>query len=317
MTVSVRDYTENTAALRTAAPDERVQSTSDMRTLAMLVLVASLPYTSGAQTCDELQSFPSFDTVSAMKAVFCAYDREKDGTLLPVEFTMPWTPEKAETLATPVLALSYQEAGIQKGVLVVQRQMMFEGEPATGHAQTAIVSVYVFRRTGARWSIERREDEALDIGARGVAPTPELIRIGRERYGLWFRGGNMGQGYTSEYAHLVTISGPLIAAAGQFELGEGNSGACSNDPRERNDSIHACWEWSTTMDFVRLSGRDDYMLRLTSAGTFAPDVNAPDRVAAKKSVTCYLNDAGTYTSRTDPRCASYPAVDTREIFGTP
>ena len=132
-----------------------------------------------------------------MAAVFCEYDRAKGGTLLPIEYTATWDMTRAEYLATPLLAATYVEGGIDKGVLVVQRQIIVENEVAWSHATSAVVSVYVFKRAGARWQFEKGAKEALDAGAKGNAAGAELIKLGDDRFGLWFEGGDIHQGYTN------------------------------------------------------------------------------------------------------------------------
>jgi hypothetical protein len=252
---------------------------------------------------------------SAMEAIFCAYDREKRGTLLPIEYTAPWNPQRAETLASPMLVAFYRQGGVRKGLLVVERQRMYEGEPSSGHAETAVVSVYIFRQNGAAWTIDQAAEEALDAGTNGHAPGPELIQVGPDRFGLWFVGGAMGQGYVNDYAYLVTMRETAIAEAGHFELGGNNSGACSDDPKERGDFIHPCWEWSATPDFIRTDGQNDYLLRLTFTGTHAPDITDQDKVAPRRGAVCYQSTSGGYKNVQDAKCGSYRGLDTREIFG--
>jgi hypothetical protein len=267
----------------------------------------SLPASASADRCGDLATPVIFDEHTAMQAVICEYNRDMGGTLLPPEHTAAWNLARAETLATPMLAATYRERGTRKGVLVVQRQMLYEGEPAWGHAQTAVVSVYVFSLTGKRWTIERHAEETL-------------VMTGPDRFGLWFVGGDMGQGYTFDYAYLVPLSDGPIAEAGRFELGASNSGACSDDPKERDTSIHACWSWETTAEFVRVPGRANDLLRLTAKGNESADQNDVDRITAKTDVVCYARSGGTYAAVNDPTCGGYRGVaraDSLDVGETP
>jgi hypothetical protein len=261
----------------------------------------SLPASASADRCGDLATPVIFDEHTAMQAVICEYNRDMGGTLLPPEHTAAWNLARAETLATPMLAATYRERGTRKGVLVVQRQMLYEGEPAWGHAQTAVVSVYVFSLTGKRWTIERHAEETL-------------VTTGPDRFGLWFVGGDMGQGYTFDYAYLVPLSDGPIAEAGRFELGASNSGACSDDPKERDTSIHACWSWETTAEFVRVPGRANDLLRLTAKGNESADQNDVDRITAKTDVVCYARSGGTYAAVNDPTCGGYRGVARADSF---
>jgi hypothetical protein len=261
----------------------------------------SLPASASADRCGDLATPVIFDEHTAMQAVICEYNRDMGGTLLPPEHTAAWNLARAETLATPMLAATYRERGTRKGVLVVQRQMLYEGEPAWGHAQTAVVSVYVFSLTGKRWTIERHAEETL-------------VMTGPDRFGLWFVGGDMGQGYTFDYAYLVPLSDGPIAEAGRFELGASNSGACSDDPKERDTSIDACWSWETTAEFVRVPGRANDLLRLTAKGNESADQNDVDRITAKTDVVCYARSGGTYAAVNDPTCGGYRGVARADSF---
>ena len=277
-------------------------------------LTWSLPATAAADRCDDLATPATFDAATAMLAVFCEYNGEKGGTLLPTANTASWNVSRAETLATPMLAVTYRERGTRKGVLVVQRQMLYEGEPASGHAQTAIASVYVFNHTGTRWTIERRAEQALEAGQNGNAPLPSLVRTGPDRFGLWFVGGDMGQGYTFDYAYLVPLSDGPIAEGGRFDLGASNSGACSDDPKERDDSIHACWSWTATPQFVRMPGRADDLLRLTANGNESADRDNVDKITVKTDVVCYAKSGAAYAVVNDPKCGGYRAVAAADSF---
>ena len=82
---------------------------------------------------------------------------------------------------------------------------MYKGEPSTGHAEGAVLSVY-FRHTEARWINDLSVDSALEAGAYGLAPGAELFRLGPDRDSACVEGGNIGQGYTSTHAHVLTLS---------------------------------------------------------------------------------------------------------------
>ena len=248
-----------------------------------------------------------------MAAVFCEYDRAKGGTLLPIALTKTWDTKSAEYLLTPMLAATYVEGGVEKGVLVVQRQIIVESEVATSHATTAVVSVYVFRHAGARWQFEKGTKEALDAGHNGLAPSAELIRLGDDRFGLWFEGGDIHQGYTYASAYLVTLSTARIAQAGDFDLGQGNSGTCSNDPKERVDGIHACWEYESTRQFVRVSGNPYYTIRIAYKGTENPDPTDDEQIAPKNDPVCYAFADDEYGEVEDAKCGSYPHIAEKDV----
>ena len=219
--------------------------TTHMGTLAPVLLASLLanapPAPRAADECPELQRPAPFDKASAMLAVFCAYDTEHEGILLPLEYTEDWDLDEAETVVSPILAMRYQEGAAEKAVLAVQQQALFDGEISVAHAQTATISIYVFQRSNGRWAIEKRAEEALDEGHDGEAPPVQLVKLGPERFGLWFFGFDLHQGYSSQSAFIVTLSEPRIREVVRLNLGEDNAGTCSDDPKERADGIHTCW----------------------------------------------------------------------------
>lgn len=281
-------------------------------TLALLI-ANSTAAASRADECTDLQRPATFNKATAMLAVFCAYDREHEGILLPIEHTEDWDLEAAETVVSPILAAHYREGAIEKAVLAIQHQALFDGEISNGHAQTAGISIYVFQRTDGRWSIEKRAEEALEEGQDGEAPSVQLVKLGPQRYGLWFSSGDLHQGYSSQSALIVTLSETRIREVGRFNLGEGNAGTCSDDPKERVDGIHACWSYEGTPAFIAIKGADYYTLRVTYAGTEAV---APlsNRIRQRNFAVCLTKGAGEYNETTDSKCGAYKSLPDREVF---
>jgi hypothetical protein len=94
--------------------------------VAAAALFFVIPTRAGQASCADLARPATFDEHTAMAAIFCEYDRGKSGTLLPVEHTKPWDMTRVEYLVTPMLAATYVEGGVEKGVLVAQRQIIVE-----------------------------------------------------------------------------------------------------------------------------------------------------------------------------------------------
>jgi hypothetical protein len=289
--------------------------------VATLAVLLGTHFSADTQSdrCADLKRPATFDKASAMEAVFCHYNRDHEGVLLPFEHHDGWDVEAAETLVSPLLAVTYREGQADKGVLVVQRQMIVDGEVVIAHAQTAVVSIYVLRRSDGRWQLERSEEEALDDGHSGHAPAPQLVKLGPDRHGVWFGSGDVHQGYSSESAIIVTLGEPTIREVGRFNLGESNAGTCSTDRREWVNGIHACWNYSGNAEFIASGGADYYTLRITYTGTEAV---APlsNRIRKKQEAVCLVKSASDYEEIADSRCAGYTPLADREVFlgdGTP
>jgi hypothetical protein len=285
------------------------------RWIAWTVVVSvalAAPARAMADRCADVAKPATFDKDTAMAAIFCEYDRAKGGTLLPVQHTRTWNLAKAETLATPLLASTYREGGIEKGVLIVQRQMLDESEVVDSHATAAVVSIYIFKRAGARWEFEKGSKEALEAGANGHAPFPEIIRIGDDKFAAWFEGGDIHQGYSNNSAYLVSLT-DSIAPIGEFDLGQDNAGSCSDNAKERDESIHACWSYEGKRELLRIKGKDHFTIRIAYSGSETADDEHPNRIVPKNRPVCYAFAGDGYTETTDRSCASAPALAEADV----
>lgn len=276
-------------------------------------LVSPAPAADAGDRCADLAKPTTFDKQTAMAAIFCDYNGEKGGTLLPVEHTKSWNLSRAESLATPMLVSTYVEAGVERAVLVVQRQSIFESDIVSSHATSAVVSVYVFKHTAGRWQFEKGAKEALDAGANGMAPSVELVKLGDTKFGLWFEGGDIHQGYTNAYAYIVTLSTPKIAEVAHLDMGQGNPGACEDDPKKAFDGSHKCWDYEGRRDLVRVKGQDYFTLRIAYKGTENPDPNDDAQIAPKNDPVCYDFLDGEYAEMDDPACTGYKPLADKDI----
>ena len=297
---------------RSAPPDTSDMGIVSPVTLALLLANVS-HVTSHPDQCTDLQRPATFDKASAMLAVFCAYDREHAGTLLPVELTEDWAMDEADTVASPIIAITYREGAAEKAVLAVQLQAVFDGEVSNSHAQTALISIYVFERRGGRWAIEKSAEEAFDEGHNGEAPGVQLVRLGPERFGLWFSIGDVHQGYLSESAMIVTLSETRIREVARLDLGGANAGTCSDNPKERGNGIYACWAYEATPAFIATRGTEYYTLRITYAGTDEIESNS-NRVRKRNEAVCLTKGAGEYNETTDAKCGTYKPIPDADTF---
>jgi hypothetical protein len=101
---------------------------------------------------------------------------------------------------------------------------------------------------------------------------------------------------------LVALSTARVAKAGEFDMGQGNSGSCSDDPKERVDSIHECWEYDGTRQFVRVKG-SPYYTHPTS----------DEEIAPKNDPVCYVFADDEYGEVDDAKCGSYPSLAERNV----
>lgn len=216
---------------------------------------------------------------------------------------------------TPTLAATYKEGNVQRGVLVLQRQMLEStGEPLSSHAQPATISVYIFKFDGTNWVYEKGKKNVLEAGSWGNAPGGSLAKIGSEKYGLYFNTGWGGQGYHSSGAFIININDKNFIEAGNFNLSEDNSGTCSDDPKEQDGSIVACWGYKGETEFISKPDAVYYMLRISYDGTEFKNINGRDKIVRKNKPICYTYTGNKYVVNKDHNCASYTALDMKEIF---
>lgn len=286
----------------------------NIATLGLVLLMVTPVAVAGR--CEDKAKPKQFNKDTAMEAIFCEYNREHGGTLIPLKNTANWDAKNSETLATPILAATYKEGNVQKGVLALQRQMLEStGESVMSHGQQAIISVYVFKFDGTSWVFEKGKMNATEAGTHGHAPGGRLAKIGPEKYGLIFEGGWTGQGYDISYAFIINLSEQTILDAGNFDTGQSNSGTCADDPKERDTMVGACWDYEGRPEFIAIQESPYYMLRIAYHGTESKDINDRDKITPKNDPICYTFTGSKYADTKDRNCANYKALDASEIFG--
>ncbi|MFZ6677341.1 hypothetical protein [Undibacterium sp. Tian12W] len=240
-----------------------------------------------------------FNADTAMLAIFGTYNEKQHGVLLPEKNTASWDIGQADTLATALLADTYTEAGKKKAVLVVQRQQVLGGVVEESHATAPVVSVYVFAYNGKQWLFEKGKKEVAAYGANGMAPMASLIRLGQDKFGLLFEGGDMHQGYTNDYAFIVSLSDVKPVIALELNMGESNNGACTDDVEEQGPLMQACWENTGKLSFLQNATDEYYTVKLSTTGN-KPEGDKPPS-AARQQDTYFVHTATTYKASKDQR----------------
>ena len=285
----------------------------NIATLGFVMLMLSPVALAGK--CEDKAKPKLFTKDTGMEAIFCEYNREHGGTLIPLINTAKWDAMNSDTLVTPTLAATYKVGNMQKGVLVLQRQMLERnGEPVSSHGQTAIISVYVFNFDGTSWVFEKGKLNVTEAGSWGEAGGGSLAKIGPDKYGLFFNSAGSGQGYDESGAFIIDLSEKNFLVAGSFTFSESNSGTCSDDPKEQEDSIVACWSYDGKPEFISMQDSPHYMLRISYGGTEI-NTNSRDEIVPKNRPICYTFAGNQYVVTKDRNCANYKALDVSVIFG--
>jgi len=263
----------------------------------ILLIVASLVMSRAyADECGALAEPIKFNKVSAMRALFCYYNEKEGGTLVPANKTINWNMKSAKELITPVLTATYDEAGLSKGVIVVQRQTILNGEIEMAHAVAAITSVYVFQKEGSKWKFEKGRKNAANYGAHGSAPNGKLVRIGKDKYGVLFEGGDVHQGYTNDYAFIITLSEKRPYIIADFETGNGY-----------ND-----WSYEGKINFVEDEDSDYFAIRVVYTGTKRDYEGAPLQTINR--VDYYSIPGPIFTKNEDGKLVHAKLVDSDLVY---
>lgn len=253
-----------------------------------------------------------FDKDSAMLAVFGEYNPEKQATLIPKRLTDQWDMTQAEELATPLMLTTYAEGGQRKGVLVVQRQMILDGEVVDSHSQPATISVYIFHQQGRRWYYEKGNKQVVDVGSYGQAPEGRFIKLGDDNYGILFHGGYANMGYITEFALIVGLSDASIKELGSFDMGEENSGTCDDQEEASETSdLPECWSYRGELSFLREAGEEDYIVQVSYQGTGNQD--GQEGVVDVSREEYYLKRGDSYTRIDAKRAANGQPVAESEL----
>jgi hypothetical protein len=268
------------------------------RTL-LLALTATLPALARADRCAELAKPRTFDAASAMRAIFCEYDAEHEGTLIPVKRTRRWQIADASELVTPLVVRTFVEGGVTKGLLAAERRVVENGKPDDWPEREASISVYVFRKDGEVFAFERGKREVTQGGTFGRTTGVEFARLGQDRYGLWVSASSMFQGSVYGASWVVSLSddGFPTLITQQTNVDE----RCPDEPAE--EDAPPCRSWTASMEMLAAPGEHWDLLRVSFTGT-----------PAKGGTICYLHEDGKYVDAEMPDCAARAARPHDEVF---
>ncbi|PXX40364.1 hypothetical protein [Undibacterium pigrum] len=249
-----------------------------------------------------------FNADTAMLAIFGTYNDKQQGVLLPEKNTAQWNMKEADTLATALLVATYTEAGKKKAVLAIQRQQILDGVVEQSHATGAMISVYIFAYNGKQWVFEKGKKEVVESGAHGEAPGGSLIRLGQDKYGLLFAGGDVHQGFTNDYAFIISLSEPKPVKLLDLSMGESNSGTCTDVVEEQEGMMQACWESVSKLSFLQNGTDEYYALKLSTTSNKPAD--GSKQVLEKKWDEYFVRTATGYkASKAQSLKAAKPVAD--------
>ena len=156
----------------------------------------------------------------------------------------------------------YTENGIQKYIILTQT---VESEDATCHACAPIVGGAVFARYDNRWILESENKYIAVMGNWGWMVLPDgvstetfppdssvdLIKIGPDKHGIYYKGSDFNRGTIFEYIHLIvpyknTIIDSLDIV---LEIPEGSYDCEDNQFAENDLGIHLVHKTNEASDY--------------------------------------------------------------------
>jgi len=127
------------------------------------------------------------------------------------------------------------------------------------------IGVATFTSTEEGWRLDALNRYAGDVGSWGKAPEPEIVKMGRERYGIVFQTMYVGQGNTHVAETYFLEAGDSVDEVLFIETHWDNSGNCGL----REDETDRCEEFDSTLEFV--PGKNAEVFDLKVIGTAKHD----------------------------------------------
>jgi hypothetical protein len=122
----------------------------------------------------------------------------------------------------------------------------------TSNADSGKVDAVTYHEEAGQWKVDAKSRELFRTGSFGVAAPltkDDLAKVEHHLLkpgatGLFLPGGSSGQGYSTAYFDVISLSGGAIEYLGQVEIGGENSGACDSTVK---DGPGACYSWTGTV----------------------------------------------------------------------
>ena len=96
-----------------------------------------------------------------------------------------------------------------------------------------------------QWKVETNHQYVQKMGTFGVAPQPQLIKIGKDNYGLFFEDGYTGMGVTSSQVSIIAkVNGEYKVVLVDDDFYQDNEGTCGKD-------VHIeCYKYSSKIKYA-------------------------------------------------------------------
>jgi len=127
-----------------------------------------------------------------------------------------------------------------------------------GHVSGATLRGAVLVKQGMTWQVESATADLGELGSWGQPPEAQLIKIGPDQYGVFFKSNGTGQGVSTENTSLVTAVGTKLKEVFSLETSENNGGVCESAD---------CYDYETKLEFVPGRNPDYFDINAVTKGS--------------------------------------------------
>ncbi len=200
-------------------------------------------------------------------------------------------------LVSVILSQPFKEGAIEKHMLITQAPALENGRVLDCHACGALVSGAVFVKVGNKWKIEVESPYIPIDGSWGKAPEPQLIQIGRAKYGVLFESERGNQGYNSKSVFLIAEINKELKDIFDLITGADTRGsrACDETGNPEKDSP-VCYDYDIKLDFIKGKNPDYYDIRATGSGVEGDEEKS---LFSRKKTSFYKYFNGKYINDED------------------
>ncbi len=237
-----------------------------MRFLILMVLLSVVTFTLPVQSAEATSINSELSALKALKELYGELTVENGRSREPAIWhyiTVPidlkeYYPEDKDVFVYVAFEAKYEEAGIEKYILVTQTRP--SNDPWYGcHVCAPLIGCFIFKKSGNLWVLESQNKYLGVIGKWGWInkktidlvhkDTLELIKVGPEKHGLLVRGGDLHQGYDNYYFYLIVPYKDALRVALSDGIEGAGPTACSDQAAKNSQRISVAFNKKNTSEY--------------------------------------------------------------------
>lgn len=226
-----------------------------------------------------------FNEEQALKTIISGrFDQNHKSVIhkMPANIRKQFEFSNDENFMTNILfTKQFQEKGQPKQIVVTQSR----DDTSDCHSCAPIIGIAVFKSEKNKWVVSDKLQYIAKIGTWGHAPTPQLIEIGKDNYGLIFEDGYTGMGITTGSTDILgKVNGKYKVLLTQLNTYEDNNGSCGKEVNRD------CYTYDSKINFEK-NNQPFYPINFTYKGT---KLNDKDKAIAFNQVQKFIFSKDSY-----------------------